>query len=118
MNLSYPARILAVTAAALLAAGCSSSSDTTDAPSTPTESAAPQRAGSPVDWNIPAAQRYHRQATYPVYLNRPQAEPIFFTSEGNRPQRGRRRTADAQPCERHDQIGVRRRDTGVELEVG
>jgi Esterase-like activity of phytase len=76
MSLSYPARILAVTATALLAAGCSSSSDTTDAPSMPTESGGPQRAGSPVDWNIPAAQRYHRQATYPVYLNRPQAEPI------------------------------------------
>ncbi|CAN5385179.1 esterase-like activity of phytase family protein [soil metagenome] len=77
MSLSYPARILAVTTATLLAAGCSSdtSEATSEAPATQ-ESPSPQRATSAIDWNLPAAQRYHRQATYPVFLNRPPAEPI------------------------------------------
>lgn len=58
----------------MLTAACSSSPspqapDTGEQPSTP-------RATSPIDFNLPAAQRYHRAATYPVYLNRPPAEPI------------------------------------------
>ena len=52
-----------MTAAAtvLLAAGCSTADE-----EQPT--AAP-RAASPIDFNLPAAERYHRVATYPVYLN-------------------------------------------------
>lgn len=45
----------------LLAAGCSTADE-----EQPT--AAP-RAASPIDFNLPAAERYHRVATYPVYLN-------------------------------------------------
>lgn len=53
-----PSRVVAVAAAvALLGAGCSS--DGTDAPD---------------GWNPPAADSYHRMATYPVYLNRPAGE--------------------------------------------
>ncbi|EID18170.1 secreted protein [Mycolicibacterium phlei RIVM601174] len=52
-----------MTAAAtvLLAAGCSTADEeqTTAAP----------RAASPIDFTLPAAERYHRVATYPVYLN-------------------------------------------------
>lgn len=74
MNATHSGRILAVAAATtLLAAGCSSETSTT--PDTE-ESPSPPRAISPIDWNLPDAQRYHRQATYPVYLNRPPAEPI------------------------------------------
>ena len=58
----------------MLTAACSSS-PSSDAPSTE-ETAGPPRATSPIDWNLPAAQRYHRQATYPVFLNRPPAEPV------------------------------------------
>ena len=29
------------------------------------------RATSPIDFNLPAGERYHRTATFPVYLNRP-----------------------------------------------
>lgn len=47
-------------AAALILAGCS------------TEDKKPgetPKATSPIDWNLPDADRYHRTATYPVYLN-------------------------------------------------
>jgi hypothetical protein len=60
--------------ATMLTAACSSSTSP-EAPESPEPSSAP-RATSPIDWNSPAAQRYHRLATYPVYLNRPPAEPI------------------------------------------
>lgn len=74
MNAIQSGRFLAVAAATtLLAAGCSAESseapETQENPSTP-------RATSPIDWNLPDAERYHRQATYPVYLNRPPTEPI------------------------------------------
>jgi hypothetical protein len=59
--------------ATMLTAACSSTSS--EAPESPEPSSAP-RATSPIDWNLPAAQRYHRLATYPVYLNRPPTEPI------------------------------------------
>ena len=63
----------AVTITALMVAGCSSDSqdDTpeTQAPDTP-------RATSPVDFDLPAAQRYHRTATYPVHLNKPAPDPV------------------------------------------
>jgi hypothetical protein len=58
----------------MLTAACSSA-PSSDAPSAE-ETSSPQRATSPIDWNLAAAQRYHRQATYPVFLNRPPAEPI------------------------------------------
>lgn len=68
-NLSRVAAAAAATA--LLATACS--------PSTPEgEQDAPapqqQRATSPIDFDLPAAERYHRLATYPVYLNRPADE--------------------------------------------
>lgn len=75
MNVSSRRQVAAVVTVTLLTAACSSSSpepeagDPTAAPETP-------RATSPIDFDIPAAQRYHRQATYPVYLNRPQDEPV------------------------------------------
>lgn len=74
-NLGRVTAAAAVTA--LLAAACS--------PSTPEEKAdapAPQtqRATSPIDFNLPDAERYHRLATYPVYLNRPAEEdPVTET---------------------------------------
>lgn len=68
-NLGRVTAAAAVTA--LLAAACS--------PSTPEDNAgapAPQtqRATSPIDFDLPDAERYHRLATYPVYLNRPAGE--------------------------------------------
>ncbi len=75
---SNRSRVTAVAAAtALLASACSSGASNDDA-ATP----APQVQGatSPIDWNLPDAQRYHRLATYPVYLNRPaSADPATET---------------------------------------
>jgi hypothetical protein len=63
MTTSNPGRVVAVAAAvALLAVGCSSDESGGD--------------GSSIDWNPPAAESYHRLATYPVYTNRPAGEPI------------------------------------------
>lgn len=56
------ARAAAVTTvAALILAGCSTEDNQPES-STP-------KATSPIDWNLPDADRYHRTATYPVYLN-------------------------------------------------
>lgn len=68
-NLGRVTAAAAVTA--LLAAACSPSTpeDKADAPAPQT-----QRATSPIDFNLPDAERYHRLATYPVYLNRPAGE--------------------------------------------
>ncbi|OBJ91574.1 alkaline phosphatase [Mycolicibacterium conceptionense] len=56
------ARAAAVTTvAALILAGCSTEGNQPES-STP-------KATSPIDWNLPDADRYHRTATYPVYLN-------------------------------------------------
>ena len=63
----------AVTITALMVAGCSTDSQD-DAPDTQTPDT--PRATSPIDFDLPAAQRYHRTATYPVYLNKPEADPI------------------------------------------
>ncbi|MBF6353185.1 esterase-like activity of phytase family protein [Nocardia higoensis] len=64
MTPSNPSRVAMLAAAAvLLAGGCSTGGDT--APAT-----------SPIDWNLPDAERFHRTATYPVYLNRPAGEPM------------------------------------------
>ncbi|WP_166902467.1 esterase-like activity of phytase family protein [Mycobacterium sp. DL440] len=57
------------TAAALILAGCTTEDRTPEAPDTP-------KATSPVDWNLPDADRYHRTATYPVYLNKPAEDPV------------------------------------------
>ena len=71
MKATHSGRLLAVAAATtLLAAGCST--EAAEAPPTPGS----PRATSPIDWNLPEGQRYHRQATYPVYQNRPPAEPV------------------------------------------
>lgn len=56
------------TLVALIAAGC-----TTDKEQ-PRDDTAP-RAISPIDWNLPASDQYHRTATYPVFLNRPAEGP-------------------------------------------
>ncbi|MEX3649724.1 esterase-like activity of phytase family protein [Mycolicibacterium porcinum] len=62
------ARAAAVTTvAALILAGCSTG-DKQPEQSTP-------KATSPIDWNLPAQESYHRTATYPVYLNRPADDP-------------------------------------------
>ncbi|MCP3812279.1 hypothetical protein NLX62_08080, partial [Mycobacteriaceae bacterium Msp059] len=62
------ARAAAVTtAAALILAGCS------------TEAKKPgetPKATSPIGWDLPARDSYHRTATYPVYLNRPADDPV------------------------------------------
>ncbi|QRY53847.1 esterase-like activity of phytase family protein [Mycolicibacterium septicum] len=55
------------TAAALILAGCTTQ-DRKPESSTP-------KATSPIDWNLPDADRYHRTATYPVYLNKPAEDP-------------------------------------------
>lgn len=63
MNLLRAAAMTAIAALALSA--CSTDTDTQeDTPDTP-------RATSPIDFNLPAGERYHRTATFPVYLNRP-----------------------------------------------
>lgn len=63
------ARAAAVTTvAALILAGCATE-DKRSAQSTP-------KATSPIDWNLPAQDRYHRTATYPVYLNKPAEDPV------------------------------------------
>ncbi|WP_280434011.1 esterase-like activity of phytase family protein [Nocardia carnea] len=62
MTTSKTSRVVAVAAAvALLAAACSG--DERDG------------SGSATAWRLPDAERYHRAATYPVYLNRPAGEP-------------------------------------------
>ena len=63
----------AVAITAVVVVGCSTDNqddagDTT-APDTP-------RATSPIDFDLPAAQRYHRTATYPVHLNKPEGDPV------------------------------------------
>ncbi|MFD3041397.1 esterase-like activity of phytase family protein [Mycolicibacterium senegalense] len=63
------ARAAAVTTvAALILAGCSTEDNQPES-STP-------KATSPIDWNLPDADRYHRTATYPVYLNKPAEDPV------------------------------------------
>ncbi len=70
---SNRSRVTAVAAAtALLASACSAGTPEDNTASTSTPPA--QRATSPIDWNLPDAQRYHRLATYPVHLNRPAGE--------------------------------------------
>jgi DNA-binding beta-propeller fold protein YncE len=72
MTASNLGRVTAAAAAtALLAAACSPSNPEGDKEA-PAQQV--QRATSPIDWNLPDAERYHRLATYPVYLNRPAEE--------------------------------------------
>lgn len=54
------------TVAALILAGCSTEDKKPETP----------KATSPIDWNLPDADRYHRTATYPVYLNRTAGDPV------------------------------------------
>jgi hypothetical protein len=37
---------------------------------------APSTVPETIDWNLSAAQRYHRLATYPVHLNKPAQDPV------------------------------------------
>ena len=53
-------------AATLALAACTPADQADEQPAAP-------RATSPIDFNLPAAQRYHRTVTFPVYLNRPDA---------------------------------------------
>jgi len=62
----------AATVAALTLAACSTN-QSDDAPAQPGPDT--PKATSAIDWNLPDAQRYHRTATYPVYLNKPDADP-------------------------------------------
>ncbi|WP_135452775.1 esterase-like activity of phytase family protein [Mycobacterium sp. DL99] len=57
------------TAAALILAGCSTEDERPGDVTSP-------KATSPIDWNLPDADRYHRTATYPVYLNKPAEDPV------------------------------------------
>ncbi|MGV0800360.1 alkaline phosphatase, partial [Mycolicibacterium elephantis] len=61
--------VAAATMAALVVAGCSTGQDEPGETRTP-------RAASPIDFNLPDAQRYHRLATYPVYLNKAANDPV------------------------------------------
>ena len=72
MTMSNLGRATAVAATtALLATACSGSAQE-DGTSEPRPQA--QRATSPIDFDLPDAERYHRLATYPVYLNQPAGE--------------------------------------------
>ncbi|MGV0813721.1 esterase-like activity of phytase family protein [Mycolicibacterium boenickei] len=59
----------AVATAALILAGCTTEGQKPGETETP-------KATSPVDWNLPDADRYHRAATYPVHLNKPAEDPV------------------------------------------
>lgn len=61
--------VAAATMAALVVAGCSTGQNEPGETRTP-------RAASPIDFNLPDAQRYHRLATYPVYLNKAAEDPV------------------------------------------
>lgn len=63
----------ATTTAAVLLASCSTD---TNEPAPATTAPDIPRAASPIDFNLPAAERYHRTATYPVYLNKPAEDPV------------------------------------------
>jgi Esterase-like activity of phytase len=72
MNTAIGAQAAVVTtAAAMILAGCSTEAKKPgeSTPETP-------QATSPIDWNVPAEQSYHRTATYPVYLNKPAEDPV------------------------------------------
>ena len=64
---------VAAALAALMMAGCSTGQQEDmpedNRPDTP-------KASSPIEFNLPASERYHRLATYPVYLNKPVADPV------------------------------------------
>jgi hypothetical protein len=62
----------ATTLVALTVAGCSAEQNQSQNETAP----AATQAISPIDWNLPDADRYHRTATYPVYLNKPAEDPV------------------------------------------
>lgn len=66
-NLRRAAVLTTIAALALTACGTETAE--------PDGTADTPRATSPIDFNIPAGERYHRTATFPVYLNRPNAAP-------------------------------------------
>ena len=63
---------MAVGAVAALAAGCASSEQESVASSNDITTAT----AAPIEWNVENPQRYHRLATYPIFENRPEGEPI------------------------------------------
>ncbi|MCV7067552.1 hypothetical protein H7H51_21050, partial [Mycolicibacterium farcinogenes] len=71
MRTASAAYAAAVTTAALILAGCTTEDQKTGEP----QADAP-KATSPIDWNLPDADRYHRTATYPVHLNKPAEDPV------------------------------------------
>ncbi|MBU9763568.1 esterase-like activity of phytase family protein [Mycobacterium sp. TNTM28] len=70
MSSSRVRAAVAATVGTLILAGCSTESTEDERP---TDTAL--KATSPIEWNLPADQSYHRTATYPVYLNRAAEEP-------------------------------------------
>lgn len=64
----------AATSAALLLTACST--DTRDDGGPSGSRPVLPRAAAALDFDLPDAGRYHRTATYPVYLNRPATEPV------------------------------------------
>lgn len=64
---------IATTAAALVLTACSTDSGE-ERPAEPDTDRA--RATSVIGWELPPDRRYHRLATYPVYLNRPAGEAV------------------------------------------
>lgn len=73
MTRSNRTRTAVLATALLMAAGCANSDGQGTDTGTPQDT---PRAASPITWNLPGAEAYHRAATYPVYLNRPAGDPI------------------------------------------
>lgn len=71
MRTASAAYAAAVTTAALILAACTTEEQKPGEP----RADAP-KATSPIDWNLPDADRYHRTATYPVHLNKPAEDPV------------------------------------------
>ncbi|TCN56012.1 phytase-like protein with esterase activity [Rhodococcus sp. SMB37] len=73
MTTTNRSRLAAIAAiAALMTAACSTNDGGgSDEPAQDTP-----RATSSIDWNVPDSERYHRQATYSVFENRPADEPL------------------------------------------
>jgi DNA-binding beta-propeller fold protein YncE len=69
MNLLRAGALTAIATLALAGCGTETTKDPDGAPDAP-------RATSPIDFNLPAGERYHRTATYPVYLNKPAEDPV------------------------------------------
>ncbi len=73
MTTTNRSRLTAIAAiATLMTAACSTNDG--GGPDEPAQDT--PRAASSIDWNVPDSERYHRQATYSVFENRPADEPL------------------------------------------